>query len=379
MEPTRARLPTDFLPAERAAQTALLADWKEIDGAPLFHQILDMVPDGVMILNEQRQIVFCNRALLKLLNLDDVRDALGMRPGEVLQCRHSGEGPGGCGTTEFCRECGAPKAILAAVREGSGREDCRIIRKDGRALDLRVTTGRFDFRGTPFVAFTLSDVADENRRKALERIFFHDILNTAGNLRGVTDLFKDPDVADKESFMEMAHDLSEKLIEEIEYQRQLMMAENGELIVEPSLFNSLELLEEIARSYRHHPVGRSRILRQDHRSAGLVVKTDRTILRRVVGNLVKNALEATPVGGTVTLGCKAYEDRLEFWVHNEAEMPDSVRRQVFQRSFSTKGGNRGLGTYSVKLLTERYLGGSVGFTTANGEGTRFFVQLPLGL
>jgi len=53
-----------------------------------------------------------------------------------------------------------------------------------------------------------------------------------------------------------------------------------------------------------------------------------------------------------------------------------VQLQVFNRSFSTKGTGRGLGTYSVKLLTERCLKGRVGFTSALGEGTVFQVTLP---
>jgi len=42
--------------------------------------------------------------------------------------------------------------------------------------------------------------------------------------------------------------------------------------------------------------------------------------------------------------------------------------QVFNRSFSIKGGDRGLGTYSIKLLSERYLNGEVGFTSEEGTG-----------
>jgi len=50
--------------------------------------------------------------------------------------------------------------------------------------------------------------------------------------------------------------------------------------------------------------------------------------------------------------------------------------QVFNRSFSTKGKNRGLGTYGAKLLTERYMGGKISFASHEGEGTTFFLWLP---
>jgi signal transduction histidine kinase len=57
-------------------------------------------------------------------------------------------------------------------------------------------------------------------------------------------------------------------------------------------------------------------------------------------------------------------------------MPPDVRHQLFQRSFSTKGSGRGLGTYSVRLLTERYLDGTVTFTSDEATGTRFDIRIP---
>ncbi len=58
-------------------------------------------------------------------------------------------------------------------------------------------------------------------------------------------------------------------------------------------------------------------------------------------------------------------------------MPEAVRQQVFQRSFSTKGGKgRGIGTYSARLLAERYLGGRLTFSSTADAGTSFVLELP---
>jgi CheY-like chemotaxis protein len=53
-----------------------------------------------------------------------------------------------------------------------------------------------------------------------------------------------------------------------------------------------------------------------------------------------------------------------------------VQLQIFQRSFSTKGSGRGLGTYSIKLLAERYSKGRVSFATSPEEGTVFSAACP---
>ncbi len=72
-----------------------------------------------------------------------------------------------------------------------------------------------------------------------------------------------------------------------------------------------------------------------------------------------------------------FENAAVFEVHNQAVMPEAVKLQVFRRSFSTKGGiGRGVGTYSARLLTERYLHGTLRFQSNEGEGTTFVVTLP---
>jgi signal transduction histidine kinase len=100
------------------------------------------------------------------------------------------------------------------------------------------------------------------------------------------------------------------------------------------------------------------------------------LVARILGNLVKNALEASPAGAEVTVRGEARGGHPEFTVHNPGAMPAEVQHQLFQRSFSTKGRDRGLGTYSVKLLAERYLGGRVSFESTPDRGTTFRVELP---
>lgn len=70
-------------------------------------------------------------------------------------------------------------------------------------------------------------------------------------------------------------------------------------------------------------------------------------------------------------------DGVAFRVHNPGVMPLEVQHQLFQRVVSTKKAGHGLGTYSMKLLTERYLSGTISFTSVPAEGTAFTVRYPL--
>ncbi|MFI5397468.1 MAG: sensor histidine kinase [Candidatus Binatia bacterium] len=224
--------------------------------------------------------------------------------------------------------------------------------------------------------FAIHDTADEKRRQVLERLFFHDVLNTAGGLSGLLDILPE---LDKEEAVEVGHEahfLAEQLIEEIQSQRDLAAAERGDLKVTSGVIDAVDLLRRLSILYRHHSVAQGKTMVVREGAQRVVLQSDARLLARVLGNLIKNALEASKKDETVTVWVENGAAPA-FHVHNEAAMPEEVQAQMFQRSFSTKGGvGRGVGTYSVKLLTQNYLRGTVEFHSSAAAGTMFTVRLP---
>jgi signal transduction histidine kinase len=154
---------------------------------------------------------------------------------------------------------------------------------------------------------------------------------------------------------------------------------SGTLEVQKNLILSSQLAEELLEDFlvREESKGPKLELAPFYEAVSFI--SDEAILRRVLANMLKNALEASAAGETVTMGCHKGEEKIVFWVHNPAAMDPEVQRQIFQRFFTTKGPGRGLGTYSMKLLAEEYLGGRVLFESSPENGTRFTVSLPFGV
>ncbi len=373
---------TFHAPAERAPADAVGTQARMVADQPLLCAVLDALPDGVLLLNAQRQILFANEAARLLLGGGPGEALLGLRPGEALHCTHAEEGPGGCGTSESCRWCGAVNAILDSQRTGTKASrngwlscDCTA---GPRALDVAILASPLELDGRSLTLLTLRDREAESRRAVLERVFFHDVLNLAGALRGLVRVLADnPQEVSRGLLNRLGH-ISDRIVAAIREQRDLTAAERGELEPQLGPVPVAAVLTELESLYASHPVAAGRTVRWRRVApADLCVRADRGLLLRVLGNLLKNALEATPVGGAVTVTAEAAADgRVRFRVHNPGHMPLDVQAQVFQRSFSTKGGTgRGLGTFGAKLLTERYLGGRIGFTSTPGEGTTFTVTL----
>jgi signal transduction histidine kinase len=373
--------PTAHAPAERSpfSDVAALSGRVREECAAL--ELLDFVPDMVMILNRERQIVYANRAVLARAGVQARDQVTGFRFGDLLNCQHASEGPGGCGTTDACRYCGAVNGVLESQGGRPATEECRIVTAEEAGefpLDLRVFAQPIDLGGVPCTFFAAVDIAHEKRRLFLERIFLHDIMNTATAIRGFSRLLEQDssDVEERADFVGRLGTLSERMIGEIDAHRQLLAAEQGTLDVHVKRMYAGEFLEEIHATYNRPDLVNRRWLRLATDSADVALDSDPVLLGRVVGNMIKNAVEASAPGDTVTIGCREGDAGVEFWVHNPSVMAEHVRLQIFERSFSTKGDGRGLGTYSMKFLSERLLGGRVSFSSTEEDGTTFVVSCP---
>jgi len=335
------------------------------------------MPGIVLVLNANRQIVSANQAVLKILNVA-IEDVLEKRPGEAVGCVNAEDGPDGCGTDRHCITCGAVDAILESQKQHAQVvRECRILitgPSGVSSLDLRVTATPITVEGEKFVVAALEDVSQAKRLEVLQQVFFHDILNTALCISGYSNsLTKDEKTADAGNLLKY---LSEELIEQINAQRDLLAAESDDLAVYVEPVNIPQLLEELRLKYLKNPEADGRSIVLGDVWDGTIL-TDRRLLRRVLGNMLKNALEATAAGQTVTVDCVEDKEKIVFTVHNQEVMPKEVQLQIFQRSFSTKAQvGRGIGTYSIKLFAEQYLSGKVYFTSQEPDGTSFVLSIP---
>lgn len=362
---------------DRAAGEQLLAQVSAALVDPCVQVVLEAVQGYLVILNSTRQILAANRELLHALERETPGCLIGLRPGEALNCIHFTEGTNGCGTSSHCRACGAVLAILASqTHQKRVTDECRLSSlRNGElvAMDFRVTASPLKIGGEDLTALILTDISSEKRREVLEQVFLHDVLNSLGGLEAWGQFMQglDPQVAAREVL-----DLAESLKAEVVSQRTLLAAEGGELEVRKQPCHVAEMLGTLRNVFAKHPVSAGKDLQLASPGQDVVLLTDRALLLRVLVNMVKNALEATGAGGVVRVWYEARDKGPAFVVENPGAMSNDVSLHIFERSFSTKASKgRGLGTYSMKLFGERYLKGTVSFSSENGA-VRFWIQLP---
>jgi two-component system, OmpR family, phosphate regulon sensor histidine kinase PhoR len=114
----------------------------------------------------------------------------------------------------------------------------------------------------------------------------------------------------------------------------------------------------------------------------LTISGNMTLLEHMVTNLVSNAIQYTPENGSVSITVSSEKDDIVLRVADtgigipEKDIPNIFNdffRAVNSRKFSSSGS--GLGLSITREIAENH-GGSISFTTQEGEGTVFTVRLP---
>ena len=362
-----------------------LAPQEVLDGVricrenPVLQALVATADHPAFILDSSGRILAASRHVQEALRLVGVNEILSLTPGQALRCHWAMEGSGGCGTHLQCRTCGIALSLEECRHQDTPCEQESLL---SQSTDGIGTLGEFRMSATPllvdgkrFVFLSVQDIGDRKRLESLEHFFFHQVLNLTDGLDGtVRILAAEPESAPH--LVRQLADFTQQLSQEVHGQRILLQAENGSLQPELREIDVAEIMESLGAFFSNHDVTHKRHLdMRPFRPERF--RTDPTLLLRILVDLVMNAFEATPVKGTVRVEYQREGGDCTFVVQNPVVIPPDIAARIFQRSFTTKAsGGRGLGTFGLRLLTERYLGGRLDFTTGENTGTQFTLRLP---
>ncbi len=143
-------------------------------------------------------------------------------------------------------------------------------------------------------------------------------------------------------------------------------------------FRINELMRQIELEFA--PLASAKGIELKYVPCSLVVRSDRRLLRRLVQNLVSNAIKYTPTG-RVLIGCRPRGDHLRIDVFDTGVgIPESKRRDIFVEFYRLEQGARiarglGLGLSIVERVT-RVLGCAIELNSVAGSGSHFAIAIP---
>lgn len=330
------------------------------------NKLLDAAGATFVVLDQELKI--------KYINLTPMDEGVDIGPGDFLKCHNAIEAPDGCGSHEYCQQCTLRNIVKASMQKRQKMEsDVDFLVCGNQDCSAHCVSTPFEHEGGMYTVVLLVDKTDRHREFMMERIFLHDILNLSGAMHGIFDCME----TSADDMVGVARGISDQLMNEIVAQRDFIYAKNGVLKPKNALIPASEIMRFVESNLSLVAKDMWGVsLEASSELSGETIMTDKTLANRVIYNMVKNACEANR-GGVVRVSASAEEGRVAFSVHNDAVMPPEVKSRVFIFGSSTKGAGRGLGTYSMKLIGENYLGGRVSFRSEKGLGTEFRFELPV--
>ena len=223
-------------------------------------------------------------------------------------------------------------------------------------------------------------------REEVEQVARHDLKSPLSVILAAPYLIRmmDGSLTDKQlSCLGMIESAGERLLDMINRSLDLFKIEQGMYTLRPEAVDFLHVAHEVIS--HHEGLMRvknlSAVVLIDDRPATetdtFVVPGERLMWYSMLGNLVKNALEASPTGESVTLRFER-GDSMRVSIRNRGAVPESVRDRFFEK-FSTAGKQQGtgLGTYSARLIAELH-GARIAVDTTVLDFTTVTVSFPHG-
>lgn len=295
------------------------------------------------------------------------------------------------------------RALLTSVetaitrREPVSLDDVEILAADGRPVRIGISasylqqgSGTGASRDVVGVTIAFKDLnqmrAIQARLQQADQLMAlgtvtagvaHEIRNPLASLRGLAELLsRDTPHDDRRrrylDTMLQSIDRLNRLIEDLLVFSSPRAAESDDLDLSSTVAETVTLAQA---AIGDRPVLLRRVGAHDQ----LIVRGNRDRLIQVLTNIVRNASEACPDGGAVTVCAEPRDGFATVTVHNTGSyIPPSVRRQLFVPFFTTKPTGTGLGLAIARQIVTS-MDGRIDVESHEEQGTTFTVELPLAV
>jgi PAS domain S-box-containing protein len=340
-----------------------------------YRQLIEAAQEGLFTYDENAVVTFVNPFLSIML---------GYAPEEMV----------GKSLLTFVDDRDLSRVKVGVERRRRGIADTyevRLIRKDGSRIYTTATVSPIMDENGKFVGglALLSDITERKRLEAqlaesqrlavigeTTAMVGHDLRNPLQAMTGALYLAKKLSRSERVEGRKEAVELLDTIDDQILYMDKIisdLQSYAGPVEAEPVETNLPNLVREVI-SNAHVPGNVETHVEVQEDLSRVVV--DRTLLQRVLANLIINAVQAMPKGGNVTVTAHKEQESVTVSVEDTGEgIARENMGKIFHPFFTTKAKGQGLGLAVCKRLVEAH-NGTITVRSEVGKGSTFTLKIP---
>lgn len=336
-----------------------------------YRELFEDSVDPILITDWTGRILEVNRQAISLSGFSDEE----LRSKTIEQLHEINAAKLGIGWGEL--ESGAPV-----------RYESRLRQKDDVACPVEVYVRRVEFEDATAVQWLLRDIKERKEldalREDLTAMIYHDLRSPLSNVVASLDVLSGMvDTSDESvrSILGIASHSTARVQRLVSSLLDLNRLEAGQPVVDQKLTDPQALIEQAVNDTAPAVDGRRQTLTTSLPANLSSLWVDPDMTRRVLTNLIENAVKFTPAEGHIEVGAKADGEWLELWVKdNGPGIPVDDQDRIFQKFTRLRGKDRpaglGVGLAFCRLAVLGH-GGRIWVTSQPGTGTEFHFTLPL--
>jgi PAS domain S-box-containing protein len=332
--------------------------------------ILANIADGIVAVDRDGEVVLWNSAAEEITGVPQ-EEAIGRTTVQILQRQLESAEAGG-GTPSGQR-------LISITRGG---DDVWLSLSEAVMRDpLGAVAGRI---------FAFRDISADRMVEQVKSDFVaavsHELRTPLTSIYGFAETLLRQDVPfgeeERRIFLGYIASESERLTEIVDQLLNVARLDAGDLQVELGRIDVASVVSELVETVEESGVMNSHRFEIDLPDEPLAAEADPDKVRQIFNILVENALRYSPGGGTVTVGARRNDDRVEVRVADEGiGIPPAERERIFRKFYRAESAARdgaagtGLGLFIAKELVTA-MGGRIWVDSTEGEGSSFLFELP---
>ncbi len=274
------------------------------------------------------------------------------------------------------------------LRDENGSNYESVLHKaDSGKTPIEVYARRVEFEDADSIQWTLRDITErkelDSLRDDLTAMIYHDLRSPLGNIVSSLEVLNGM-VGEDEATRNILHiavnstDRIQRLVNSL---LDINRLESGQPIATQKAVKPEELIADSIQAVQPSASGRRQTIDTKINGSLPNIWVDADMMRRVLINLLENAIKFSKVGTKIEIGARKDGTSVRFWVSDTGPgIPPSEHKHIFEKFARLKGkdkpGGLGIGLAFCRIAVQAH-GGTIWVESEEGKGAKFLFTLPV--